>query len=165
MLVRTILILMTLTSQIIAGMGGSVYLCISSQGINIDAGPTACTSCDSTEDHKTPERHSTCVKGEHHSSCGCGETPGSRSLANDVASLDDSCDCLHILVTESSNVPATVTGSTAEIEFRVMISDATILSQSLLDCCRFEQNVAISPRHQVIYDSSLSILSNIIIRC
>lgn len=165
MLVRTILILMMLTSQIIAGMGGSVYLCISSQGINLDAGPSACTSCDSVDDHKTPERHPTCLKSDHHSSCGCGETPFSHGLANDVASIDDSCDCLHILVTESSNVPATVTSSTAEIEFRITISDAAILSQSQLDSSRFVQNVVASPRHQVVFDSTLSILSNVIIRC
>lgn len=108
-MVKSFLILMLITTQLLAGSGGSVYLCIRNDGsfCCLDQGPTTCTCCDDQEtDFDNP--HALATEKPSGCGCDCGTAESTRECDNndfteparELVPLvsDDPCGCTHILL-------------------------------------------------------------------
>lgn len=99
---KSLLILMLATTQLLAGSGGSVYLCIKNDGsfCCLDAGAATCSCCE----EETP------VVQQKPSGCSCCSEAASPSLsAQEFApsssvelalTSNDPCGCTHILIAQ-----------------------------------------------------------------
>lgn len=99
---KSFLILMLATTQLLAGGGGSVYLCIQNDGsfCCLDAGAETCRCCE----EEIP------VVEEKPSGCACCseaaalalpfEEPAPSSSIEPALTSIDSCGCTHVLVTQ-----------------------------------------------------------------
>jgi len=96
---QSLLILMLVTTQLLAGNSGTVYLCVSNDGSYccIDTGSTSCECCHDEQE----AAHDACC-----SDPACGdEAPPFRQQG---LLAGDPCGCTHIPVLISADQPATV---------------------------------------------------------
>lgn len=111
---KLVLVLMLMATQLLAGSGGSFYLCIG-EGLLccIDTGPAACTCC---HDPQGPPADKCCSRGDcHPQQCDQVQLP--------IA--DDDCSCLHIPVVIPPLEPTTLShGSSAPAFDFVIASNA-----------------------------------------
>lgn len=105
---KSLLVLFLMATQLLAGGGGSLYVCISHDGsfCCIDSGPETCECC---SNHEAVQHDSCCHArhehpdvsgddrcqhdGDQHDGGPCAE---SRMLASPAAPHDDVCGCTHI---------------------------------------------------------------------
>ena len=109
-MIKFLLILLLVATQILAGIGGSQYLCIDTDGryCCIHPGPASCTCCQ----HEVPQDG----ENKHHHDgdgcCGAGTPeaiPGrhadpGRHDQQQVAAVDP-CNCTHLLLLVSADKP------------------------------------------------------------
>lgn len=165
-MIKSLLILMLMTTQLLAGSGVSVYLCIGSDGsYRIDAGRDSCTSCKVT-----------CGAGcnpcsddsaGQHDGLPCGTHGNDRLLQQAIETLavEESCDCTHIPIMTSSDQPtrAARTSITVDLErFSSLVAQAPGIGlaylpvpQSSFHCCDTS----------TVPDFTLTVVSTVIIRC
>lgn len=155
------LILMLMTTQLLAGSCDSIYLCIGSDGTyRIDGGPDACSTC-----QVTCEASCTACSGvERLGDSPCSTHLGERNCRSAVEKLEESCDCTHIPVVLSSDQPArTVRSSVAvELELSSLVVQPPaigliylpVLSSRLCSDCT-----------SAIPSFSLTVVSTVVIRC
>lgn len=107
---KSLLMLMLMTTQLLAGSGGSLYLCVSNDGYYccIDTGPASCTCCH--EQEEIP--HDICCSDpacEEESAASCYERHEDEAPEPQLGLLAaDPCGCTHIPVTLSADQPTTV---------------------------------------------------------
>lgn len=100
---RWLLLVMLLTTQLLTGRGGSVYLCIDRDGVwHIDGGPGTC-ACHRQKDSSGLEAqgHDDLV-GNHRNHRDVATSTGSD---RGILTSDEPCGCLHIPVMLSSDQP------------------------------------------------------------
>lgn len=114
---KSLLILTLMTTQVLAGMGATFYVCVGDDGSYccIDAGPASCTCC-----HNDKEQEPliltiplTAWDGQDggNSVRGPREQPRPLNRSADAIFSGDSCNCAHIPVMMSSEQPTTVARS------------------------------------------------------
>lgn len=111
---KSLLILMLMTTQLLAGSCGSVHLCISGDCsfCCLDAGPDSCTCCQKhTEDPSEAGCDEYADEALSGKCCGHCEV-GSTEPESQFAVATDSCGCTHIPLVVSSGQPTTVVRST-----------------------------------------------------
>lgn len=167
-MVRPLLILMLMTTQLLAGSGGSLYLCVSNDGSYccIDTGPASCTCCHEEE-------------SIHHDTC-CGE-PGCEVVSEycyephdeDAPQPDhhgleavDPCGCTHVPVMVSSGQPVTIARSSTTTDTE-RLSQLVALPLALGSGLEI---VAPSPHIHwsgppAVRDFALIVISTVVIRC
>ena len=101
-MIKSVLILMLATTQLLAGSGGSVYLCIKNDGTFccLDAGAETCRCCDG----ELP------VVEEKPAGCTCCGEAASRTLSTEertpspsielALKSNDPCGCTHVLISQ-----------------------------------------------------------------
>lgn len=163
-MVKSLLILALVTTQLLAGSGGSLYLCISNDGSHwcVDSDPASCTCC--RQEAETDEQ----------SGCCCSHAGGSCDPSNDEDQIPDgesqelagqSCGCTHILISQSQS-PTTLQASSRTDAERLSLLVA--LLPHVLLCGPFVAD-ELDPefRHSSppIPSQSLAILSSVVLRC
>lgn len=118
---KSLLILMLMTTQLLAGSTGPVYICIKNNGeyCCLDTSPKFCTCC---QEHRQEAAHETCCAD---SGCAgeivelpCGHHDQTLPSSDLIVEMDDACGCTHIPVAVSPDqaTTATRTAFSAEIE-------------------------------------------------
>jgi len=101
---KSLLILMLVATQLLAGSGGSLYLCISGDGsfCCLDSGPGSCTCC-----HEQDDDPPACASDCDEVTCRCHdrrETPADPT----VEIANEGCGCIHIPLIVSAAQPTRV---------------------------------------------------------
>lgn len=169
-MVKSLLILALVTTQLLAGSGGSLYLCISNDGSHwcVDSDPASCTCC-------RQEAEKTAESGEgDDSGCCCshvaGSCDGDRDEHRKPSELPElagqPCGCTHILISHPQQSPTAVRASSTTDAERLALLVA-LLPHALLH----DQFVSDGPDPAFRLDSpplpsqSLTILSSVVLRC
>ncbi|WP_437186511.1 hypothetical protein SH668x_003665 [Planctomicrobium sp. SH668] len=167
---KSLLILMLMTTQLLAGSGGSVYLCISNDGeyCCLDTGPRSCTCC---QEHQQEAAHETCcsdagcTEGIAEPSCGHHDETSPCPEQNRVVK-DDACGCTHIPVAASAGHPTTVTRPTVTVD-----SERLALLVAWLPTWLSGTDAASFLPHfrwtgpPAVPDFTLTVISTVVIRC
>lgn len=163
---KSLLILSVVATQLLAGGGGSLYLCISDDGSYccIDFGPDSCACC------QPEERHSACADqccshnsdepcSDHREGGGTPETPQPASLAAEP------CGCTHVLI--SAEQPTSITRTCNPVETE-RLSQLAMLPSCLPNC----QQWGVLPIPHARWhgppaapDLALAVISTVVIRC
>lgn len=162
---KSLLILMLVATQLLAGSGGSLYLCISGDGSYccLDSGPGSCTCC-----HEQDDDPQACASDCHEVTCSCHdrhETPAEPT----VEIAKEGCGCIHIPLIVSAEQPTRVvrTATTTDAERLTQL----IASPPSLDIGRAISVASPSaswggppavPQFALI---ALTVVSTIVIRC
>jgi hypothetical protein len=160
---RSLLILMLMTTQLLAGSGASVYLCIGSGGSYcLDAGPDSCTCC-----HEEHGNTGDGCKHEHGDSA-CNhhdQDPQPIQLGTDGLTAVDQCGCTHIPVMLSSDLPT----STARTSVTLDVERLASLVALPLECRVNEWLVDQPAFHRSdpppVATFTLTVVSTVVIRC
>lgn len=166
---KLLIILMLMTTQLLAGTCRSMHLCISNDGSYccIDAGPDSCTCCQKhsegvpeacCDEHAGDEVSEKC--GEH-----CEEEITEPDAQSSVAG--DPCGCTHIPLMGSSSHP---TITPARTTINESIERCSLLVAWLPALFARDAAVAPSPHLRwfdppVVPDFSLTVISTVVIRC
>lgn len=165
---KSLLVLMLMATQLLAGSGGSLYVCISHDGsfCGLDSGPESC-KCAGDHDHQPSDgcRDSHC----HHKSEICDEVDGHENdeAFSPLEFLDrDGCGCTHIPLMLSSDRPIRFVRTSLMTQSEPLGFVVALLpfwncaspSEALLANCRWN-----GP--PVVCDFTLMAISTIIIRC
>lgn len=159
---KSLLILMLVATQLLAGSGGSLYLCISGDGscCCLDSGPGSCTCC-----HEPDDDPQACASDCDEVACRCHdgrETPA----APTVEIANDDCGCIHIPLIVSAEQPTRVvrTATTTDAERLTQL----IASPPSLDIGH-TISVASPPaswgRPPAVPQFALTVISTVVIRC
>jgi len=163
---KSLLILMLVTTQLLAGSGDSVYLCIGNDGsYSIHA---ECDSC-------TPSQV-TCETGCHScndSSLGqqgrspCGNHPGDRAVSQigDPLVMAGACDCTHIPLVMASDQPTRTTRNSIAVDFEWLSS---LLAQAPTIDIAYQSVLQLTFRcydTSTVPDFTLTVVSTVVIRC
>ncbi|GIX05064.1 MAG: hypothetical protein KatS3mg114_0933 [Planctomycetaceae bacterium] len=161
---KSLLILMLAATQLLAGSGGSLYLCISNDGSYccFDSGPESCTCCIGHD-----EEHAACVASERDGcACQCHDRDGKQQAEPSVAIADDGCGCIHIPLIVSAEQPTTATRPAATLSAeRIALSIASLASIP----CSHTSSVSSPPPFwsgpPAVPEYALTIVSTVVIRC
>ena len=167
-MVKSLLILMLMTMQLLAGSGGSVYLCISNDGeyCCLDTGPQSCTCC---QEHQQEAAHETCCSevGCSGKIAGppCGQRNESSSLSGEMV-MDGACGCTHVPIAASADHPTTVIRPTVTVESERLALLVAWLPTRLGDT----DAAAFLPHFRwtgppAVPDFTLTVISTVVIRC
>lgn len=169
-MIKSALILMLVTTQLLAGSGGSVYLCISNDGsfYCLDAGPSTC-SCGTRQatslgdaDDADKDGCSCC------SHCRASKPHNERDLApiTELSSSEDSSGCTHILLSHDQG-PSQVARSTSAADMDRLLHLAGHLRAvtpmlSVIDCgCSLRERFWLP----AIPSQTMAVLSSVLIQC
>ena len=164
---RSLLILMLMTTQLLAGSSGSVYLCISNDGSYccFDTGPDSCTCCH--DEQKEVVRHTCCggceKDGDH--ALWSHHEEGQPVCLDDIFVAGDPCGCTHIPVVMSSDQPTNVVRSSSSVDGERLISLIAVLPTLV-----FDHHVTAHPPLRradppELPDFALTVVSTVVIRC
>lgn len=167
LMAKSLLILMLMAMQVLAGTCGSLHLCISNDGSYccIDAGPESCTCC-----HKHGEAaHNACCDEPACEAVPekCCEHCDEESTEPDAQCIvaGDPCACTHIPLIVSSSQPTTIARST----INESIERCSLLIAWLPSLVGSD---AVAPlphlrwfEPPVVPDFALTVISTVVIRC
>jgi hypothetical protein len=163
---KSLIILMLMTTQLFAGSGESVYLCISNDGSYccLDAGPETCTCC---RNHEEPSEDACCSNAACAGEVACGhhdETSPCPNYFGRIAS--DPCGCTHIPVMSSAAKPTTI----ARTSVRAEAERLALLDACLPTCFIGVDAATLSPHLRwtgppAVPDFTLTVISTVVIRC
>lgn len=168
LMAKSLLILMLMATQLLAGTCGLLHLCISDDGTYccIDAGPESCTCCQKhseavpeacCDEHAVDAVSETCC--EH-----CEEESTEPDTQTSVAG--DPCGCTHIPLMVSSSQPTTIVRSTISES----VERYTLLVAWLPSLVGSDAVDGPSPHLRwfgppVVPDFALTVISTVVIRC
>ena len=169
---KSLLILAVLTTQLLGGSSGSVYLCISRDGsFRIDTGPVSCV-CSHYEEEHHPHFDRCCSK----STKPCGDQPGALAAVGEVKpALPDlhgpsllaggDCVCTHIPLLIEQSPAVTRVCATRDVERLaplVVFPQVTVADQKLVAVSSavtgWRVRVAARP-------TALTVVSTVVFRC
>lgn len=161
---RLLFILMLVTTQLLSGSGGSVYLCVSNDGTCcIDSGPASCTCCDKEDQHEV------CADGccVHEAGSYVGHQCDDLMPESDQSPLlvGDPCRCTHLLI--SAEPPTCVSRISAASDCQ-RIAQLAALVPSLTIWSAFEDASLAHARPErppSLCDYYLITVSTVVIRC
>lgn len=165
-MVKSLLVLMLVMTQLLAGSGDSVYLCIGNDGsYSIHAGSAPCTP-----------GQVTCGSGCH--SCNdaspgqqerspCGNHLGDRAVSQtgDPLVLAGACDCTHIPLVMASDQPTRTTRNSIAVDFEWLSS---LLAQAPTIDIAYQSVLQLTFRcydTSTVPDFTLTVVSTVVIRC
>jgi hypothetical protein len=158
---KTLLILLLMTMQLLAGSGASVYLCIGSDGsYGIETNTESCL-CDNDDDH---DESCPCDCDDRH--CEHRETAVHIQFTGDGVGKAMPCGCTHIPLIVSSNQSDLYVRSVAnhdtdrQLLLLAVPSNDSIFGE-LASCAVERWHVA----HADVPDFSLTVVSTVVIRC
>lgn len=155
---------MLMATQLLAGSGGSVYLCVRNDGSYccLDAGPSTCT-CSANRRPTVNEEHRGCKCGCHVSEP-CDE--GNHVQAPRLTSSGDPSGCTHILLSHNQ-VPARVaqTSSSVDIDrlYQVVASLPGMLAMDRSNDSRHSPNERFRP--PTTPSQTMTVLAWVLIQC
>ncbi len=166
---KTLLILMLMTTKLLAGSGGSLYLCVSDDGSHccIDTGPASCACCHDHEQisHDTCCSDHPCEDDSAATSCEQNEDEAAPLGQRDLLA-DEPCECTHIPVMISTNQPTTVARSLMMAEAEWLSLQISVLSVS---CGSVEDPASSQYRcwsgPPTVPDFTLTVISTVVLRC
>jgi len=158
---------MLMTTQLLAGSGGPVYLCISNDGSYccIDTGPASCTCCHGQE----AIQHDACCgepgcEAVSESCCEPHDEDPSQSDGHGLAAVDP-CGCTHIPVMVSSDQPITARSSTTtDVERLSLLVALPLALGSGLEIAAPSPHIHWSGP-PAVPDFALIVISTVVIRC
>lgn len=158
-MVKSLLILMLVATQLVSGSGGSVYLCVKSDGTYccLDSGPASCNCCQD----ELPETLADSDCGD--AACQCHDRDG---VQQSVAIEDDGCGCTHIPLIVVVEQPARIvrTAMATDVERLALLvawSPAFYFGDDVP--VSWPPNTGGQPTG--IPDFALTIISTVVIRC
>lgn len=159
---KTLLILLLITMQLLAGSGASVYLCIGCDGsYGIETSTESCL-CD-TDDHADDES-CPCDCDDRH--CEHRETAVHVQLTGDGASKDSPCGCTHIPLIVSSSQSHLLGRSVANLDAgRQSFLLAVPPNNSVFSALASRADVRWHVARADVLDFSLTVVSTVVIRC
>ena len=169
---KPLLILMLVATQLLAGSGGSVHLCVKGDGSYccIDADPASCTCCRNQEEPRNScgdlglvELGKGCTSG----CCGPQRPPEPAEEERPEALSGGTCSCTHVPLVVSSEPQSTPVRSEATASDEQSAVPAVWLAASLV------RNAFIAPsppldwwsRQAEIPCYALTVVSTVVIRC
>lgn len=167
---KSLLILMLMTTQLLAGSGGSVYLCISNDGeyCCLDTGPESCTCC---EEHQHKAAHETCCSeagcSGKNAEPECDHRNGSSPPSDQpLVVLDDGCGCTHFPVAVSAAQATSAARSTFTVDIeRLVLFVAWLPTRfSGADAAVFSPQFRWR-RPPTVPNFALTVMSTVVIRC
>lgn len=104
-MVKSLLVLALVTTQLLAGGGGALYLCISSDGSHwcVETDPASCTCCRQVEGQQD-ERSSTCCSRAAELCDQTRDEHGTRGVESPELA-GQPCGCTHILISHQQQAP------------------------------------------------------------
>lgn len=177
LMAKSFLILMLMTTQLLAASGGSVYVCIRNDGTLccLDRGPSDCDCCEEEKVESATFQKVEIPEGRGGCGCGCSNSDLSCELDDSLqpeqfseltAVSDDPCGCTHLLIShdQGSVCPANATP----------VFDASRLIQCLFEApAHFNNDVASNLRNAAfqqfkpppISSQAIIVLSWVLIQC
>lgn len=165
-MIKSLLVLALVTSQLLAGGGGALYLCISSDGSHwcVETDPASCTCCRQTEVEQDDCSGTCCSRpaglcdqtDDEHGTRG-GESP---ELAGQP------CGCTHILISHQPQAPSVFRAPSATDAERLLQQVAP--PSQVLRHDRFVSDLAdraLRKDPPPIPAQSLTILSSVVLLC
>lgn len=165
MTVKLLLVLMLTATQLLAGSGDGLYLCVSNDGLCycVDSGPESCTCCQHDKMHESSDEGCCCCRSVE--TCSCPHDANPPQSAAMALLAGDTCGCTHILIAVEQ--PTSVTRMS-------VMSDAGRLTQLVaqLPIGVFWNETVTTPslkprwiRPPEIADFALIVVSTAVIRC
>jgi len=127
---KSLLILLLLTTQLLAGSRGAVYVCLDSDGsiCCLDSGPESCACC-KVEEPRCAQSDGEC---SHHSAAEAEPRKGSLvTIAEDQATcVSGPCECSHVLIAAAVNSAACSTASCETERLARLLDSIQIVAES-----------------------------------
>uniref|UniRef100_A0A7C2NYS7 Secreted protein n=1 Tax=Schlesneria paludicola TaxID=360056 RepID=A0A7C2NYS7_9PLAN len=163
-MVKSLLILMLVATQLLSGSSGSVYLCVKSDGTCccLDSGPVSCNCC---HDHgELPQ--ALADSGCDNVACHCHDRDGVRQAEQSAALVDDGCGCTHIPLIVAVEQPARIVRT-------ALATDVERLAQLVawLPALHVGDDVPVlwppttGSQPTGVPDFALTVISTVVIRC
>lgn len=164
---KSLLILMLMTTQLLAGSGGSVYVCISNDGSYccFDAGPESCMCCQDERETVHESRCGGCEEDGNKAPCGRHEEGQPTCPDDDILVAGDPCGCTHIPVVMPSDQPTNVARSSNSVDGERLISLIALLPTLAFDhhaVAHLPLRLADPP---AVPNFALTVVSTVVIRC
>lgn len=158
-MVKSLLMIVLITLQLLAGSGVSAYLCIGDDfQIRFHTDSDTCSSCSvsavgctACEQAKTDQHHQCCM------------THSDQSTIDSLVTAD-SCDCIHIPVILASGHVIRILRPICAEDLKLLLSPSLIHDTTHFNCHTFQTDVICLPEWPNSPDT-LFALSTIIIRC
>ncbi|MFO0903703.1 MAG: hypothetical protein U0939_11925 [Pirellulales bacterium] len=163
---KSLLILMLMTTQLLAGSGDSVYLCIGSDGsYRIDAGRDSCTSCDVTCGADCCADSNDSIGQRDGLPCGTHGNNRRFQQAIETLAAEESCDCTHIPIMTSSDQPTRAARASITVDVERLSLLVAQPSSIGLACLPAPPSSLHRWVNSAIPDFALAVISTVIIRC
>lgn len=163
---KQLFILMLMTMQLLSGGGGSVYLCISNDGLcSIEMGPDSCMSCEVScaTGCNTNRADSPVQNGRM--PCSIPECDGLFHEISESLTTTGSCGCTHIPITMSSDQPKRNARTSIAVDFeRFTLRVAHVLKSGLV-CLPAIPSSEHRRNTLAIPNLTLTVVSAVNIRC
>lgn len=162
-MVRSLLLLTLVLTQLLAGSGASVYLCIDEDGLCcVDGGAESCTCCQQIQAEATDA----CGRDHGDSQC-CRHEESQPSDSNEGGSVtNDACDCTHLPLTMPSDQPASPARKLNASDAGRLLALTALVPSSLDFVLSFDgPQVSESLGALAVPDFTLLMVTAIIIRC
>ena len=173
-MIKSFLILMLMTTQLLAGGGGSVYLCIRNDGsfCCFDLGPTSCTCCEepvpslNKQDIRVVEKSSGCSCCGEELSETCDDGQADQRTKELSGFSGNPCDCTHILLSnEQVSARPVRTSAAGDVEQLSQIT-ADLSYVTTTDWANLDRHSLVQRfRPPSIRSQSLTVLSWVLIQC
>jgi len=165
---KTLLILMLMATQLLAGTGGSLYLCISNDGscCCFDVGPESCTCGRGHKDGSAGRAAASCDCGEVTCQCHeCHETSIPESEAT-IEVANEDCGCVHIPLMVSVEQPTrTVRSTIATDAERLALLIASLPSISVNHTFSVNSPEVRWNGPPAVPEFALTVISTVVMRC
>ena len=170
---KSFFILMLVAAQLLTGSGGSVYLCIGSDGsfCCVDSGPGSCTCChEHADESQVACRSQECENADDRCAESCCEHQHAdlpSDNGREERHVDDPCGCIHVAVMVPAGQPTSVARSSSASDRERLVQ---IVAGLPAECSAYEVSaspVLSSPSSgpPAVPDFHLTVVSTVILRC
>jgi len=162
-MIRSLLILMLIATQLLTGSRVSAYLCVSNDGLcRIDSGSASCTSCRDAcnATRQSSELFAACR--DEVQQCTSHREAASRGVQNQITK---SCGCFHVPILVASEQPAHSLQGRAVVDVELQLSTIAPAVVSPTGCASVLQSRVTSSDTSAAVAYSLIVVSTVVMRC
>lgn len=161
-MIKSFLLLMLVTTQLLLGSGASIHLCLNGDGqiccLDGGAGACDCREEDAVHNHQPPS--DACE-----SAC-CGVQPQAPPCDNHSSAVELGCDCTHVPIALSREEPAIAERTQLARDFLVVdVADVCSIAFASLPNDLFATPPPAVADQLAIPSQALRIISTVVIRC